>query len=602
MKISKFSGYLKKLDETTKRLEITDILTQLISELKVDETDKAIYLTLGYLRAAFESNKFNIAEKTMIRVLEQAYATTKKPKLREEIIKSYKEKGDLGNVVYELAPEKAIKNPEISDVYQKLYEVALTEGNGSQETKAAKLTAIFKDLDKISAKYITRIVLGTMRLGFTELTIIDALANFLGDKALEEQIEAKYNAHPDIGLISKRIKEKGIKGIHDIKIETGVPILLQKAQRVSGMEEAMERMKVTWAEFKFDGTRVQLHFDKNKKLKHKDAQTALFNDVANKNDFLIRTFTRNLEETTHQYPDLIEAAVKQIKAESVILDGEAIGYSKETGDFLPFQETIQRKRKYGVTDMAKTVPLKYFVFDILFLNGEPLVDKPLRERRKILKSIIKGTPDNTIIMDDSLELATLDELAEYFEIAKEKGLEGLMLKSPDDPYQAGARSYSWIKLKKADEKLLKDSVDVVVLGYYAGKGMRSKFGIGGFLVGVYDKKSDSFKTISKIGTGLKEDDWFKLKSLADKVRIDHKPVNVDMDKMFEPDVFTAPKIIVEIGADEITKSPSHTAGYALRFPRLLKFREDKNPLEATTLDEILKMYVAQKHIALPHEK
>jgi DNA ligase-1 len=590
MKISEFSNFLKRLDETPKRLEITTILSEMIKKLSPEETDVAIYLAAGYLEAPYANIKFNIAEKIMIRILEQAYVTTKNLSIKKDVEKIYAGEGDLGNVAFKLGKGKAVKNPELVQIYSSLMEIAQEEGGGSQDSKVTKTANLIKDLDNLSAKYIVRIILGLTRLGFTELTIIAALAEFLGDKKLSSQIEARYNIHPDIGLIAKRIKQKGLKGLDDINIETGVPVLSQKAQRVSGMEEAMERISNVWAEFKFDGTRVQLHFDRNKINKNKDtAQTSFFD--TKDNSFLVKTYTRNLEETTHQYPDIVGAAMEQIDAESVILDGEAIGFNKHTGEFLPFQETIQRKRKYDVDETARNIPLKYFVFDILFLNGKTLIDKPLKERRKILDKVIRK--GEILIIDGYLETDKFEELEEYYEMAKHKKLEGLIAKNPEDSYQAGARSYSWIKLKTADEKLLNDSIDCVVLGYYFGKGVRSKFGIGGFLVGVYDNKSDTFKTLTKIGTGLKEEDWGTLKKMADKVKTPDCPSNVDMNKIFAPDVYTEPKIVVEIGADEISVSPSHTAEYALRFPRLIKFRQDKSAKDATTLKEVEKMFKNQ---------
>lgn len=588
MKFSKLAKYLQKLEETTKRLEITDILTNLITDLSPDEIDKAIYLASGQLEAAFESVKFNIAEKMMTKIIEQAFSTPKENNLKNKISNLYKKTGDLGSVVYELKKSsRSTSDLSITEVYSKLYEITQIEGTGSQEQKTNKVSTLLKELDTISAKYVTRIVLDTMRLGFTELTIIAALANYLKDKTLAQKIESKFYIYPDIGFIAKKIKTKRIKGIEDIDVETGVPILSQRCQRVSGIEEIPKRIKNMWAEFKFDGTRIQMHFDKNKKLKrNKGPQKDLF--VQTKEDFLIRTFTRNLEETTHQYPEIIDAAKKQIKAESAILDGEGIGYDKKTGRFLHFQETIQRKRKYDIAETAKNIPFKYFVFDLLFLNGKSLMNKSLRERKKILQGIVAS--GDVISVDEQFETTKLKELQEYFNLAKSKGLEGIVVKTPEDTYHPGARSYSWVKYKTADEKLLNDSFDCVVLGYYSGKGVRSKFGIGGFLVGVYDNKKDTFKTISKIGTGLTEEDWHKLKSMCDKIRIKDKPNNVEMNKIFKPAVYVKPELVVEIGADEISVSPTHTAGYALRFPRLLRFREDRSPTDATTVDEIIKMY------------
>jgi DNA ligase-1 len=593
MRFIDFSKYLQRLEETTKRLEMIDILTELISNLDAEETDKAFYLASGYIKAPFESEKFNIAEKMMIKIIEQTFSTPEKPTIKEEIEKIYADTGDLGSVVFEL--KKATKKydePSISEIHKNLSEIAQITGLGSQDLKISKTSNLLKRVDPLSAKHITRIILGTMRLGFTELTIIVALSNFLKNKSLVSEIEKKYNIHPDIGFIAKEIKKKGIKGIENIKMEIGVPVLSQKAQRVGSMKEILEKIHKAWAEFKFDGTRIQLHFAKegnsfpNKIAHDKETQKNLFDSKESK--FFIKTFTRNLEETTHQYPEIIEAAKKQIKADSVILDGEGIGYNKETGEFLPFQETIQRKRKYNITETAKKIPFKYFVFDILYLNGESVIDKPLVERRKLLASVIQ--PGQVIEVDDHIETEEFEKLEEYFEMAKSQGLEGIVVKTPNDHYQAGARSYSWIKYKTADQKLLSDSVDCVILGYYHGRGVRSKFGIGGFLVGVYDKDRNVYKTISKIGTGLTEEDLIFLKKECDKIKIKDKPKNVEMNKIFKPDVFVEPKIVVEIGADEITISPTHTAGFALRFPRLIKFRTDKNPEDATSVTEIKDMY------------
>lgn len=589
MRFSTLAKYLSDLDSTTKRLEMIDILSKLINELDENEIDKALYLSSGYLKAPFESEKFNIADRMMVKILAYAYE-----KSVSEVTEKYKEMGDLGNVAYDLAKkeseEKGFENSsdlEINTVHERLLEVAKSEGAGSQDTKINKTSKLLRELSPISTKYIVRMILGTTRLGFTELTITEALAKYLGDKELKKYIERKYNIHPDIGFIAKCVKQKGIKGLDIVGIESGVPILSQKAQRIKDTKEIFEKMgKVVWAEYKLDGTRVQLHLDKGKKIQ--EIKT-LFEEESS---YLVKTFTRNLEETTNMYPDIIYAAKKQIDAKSVILDGEAIGYDRETNEFLPFQEIMQRKRKYDVQETLKNVPLKYFVFDLLYLNGKSLIDLPLRERKEKLKNIIKE--GNVITVASHIETESSDDLYDYFNKAKEQNLEGLIIKKPDDAYQAGARSYSWIKLKRADEALLNDSVDCVVLGYYAGKGTRSKLGIGGVLLGVFDEKEEKFKTISKLGTGLTEEEFIRLKNMCDRVKTKEKPNNVEMHKMFKPDVYCLPKIVVEIGADEISKSPSHTANYALRFPRLLKFREDKKAQEATSLNEIKDIYENQK--------
>lgn len=593
-----FSTYLQKLENTSKRLEIVEIIKELLLNLNDNETSEAVFLSLGSLKAPFNDEKFNIAEKMMLRALEQAYKESE-----QNIKDTYARLGDLGSVAEEISKNNKAQETTISQIYEKLHMIAKLEGAGSQDSKILKTAEVLKEIDSVSAKYIVRVVLGTMRLGFTEITIIDALVEYLIEtkklelnkdqrKELKKTLESIYYTHPDIGKIAETIKKKGLEEAQKIKIEVGVPILPQKAQRLPSFEEIISKMGTIWAEYKFDGTRVQLHFDKNKKLEVTELeQKSLFEDQMEERMF-IKTFTRNLEETTYQYPDLVEAAKYQLKADSVVLDGEAIGFDPDTGDFLPFQQTMQRKRKHNVKEMAAKVPLKYFVFDLLYLNGETLTNKPLIERKNLLKEVVGE--GEVIIVDDYPEISSVEELRNYFEDAREKGLEGLILKKPDAPYQAGARSYTWVKLKVADTKLLEDSVDVVVLGYYNGKGVRTQFGIGGFLVGIFDEEEGVFKSVTKVGTGLTDKDWEILKNKLDKVTVHEKPKNVEIEKIYTPDVWVSPEVVVELGADEITVSQTHSLGYALRFPRLIKFRNDKNSKQTTTPEEIKDMYEMQK--------
>ena len=331
MKLDNFINFLVSLDSTTKRLEMTEILNQMISHTPGKDIRRAIYLSLGSLRAPFEDLKFNFAEKQMMKTLAVLYQ-----KDLSEIQDLYSKKGDLGTVAGEICENTKESDLTLKETYETLIKIAEIEGTGSQEKKSNEIVTLLQKVNSNSVKYIVRIILSNNRLGFTELTIIDALAKFLGEKKLKEEIEASYNRFPDIGLITELIKEKGIDGIKDIKMKPGVPILPQKAQRLGSAEEIIEKMGQVWCEYKFDGTRVQLHFDKTQRTENKE-------DLFEKQEkFLIKTYTRNLEETTHQYPDIAEEAIKQIDAESVILDGEAIGFNQKTGEYLPFQETIQR--------------------------------------------------------------------------------------------------------------------------------------------------------------------------------------------------------------------------------------------------------------------
>ena len=590
MKFSQLAKYLQKLEETSKRLAITDILTSLLKELPAREIDKGIYLSLGYLRAEFETEKFNIAERMMVKILTSAFEKSEKA-----ILEMYSKSGDLGNVALELNSKRSDSNLTLLAVHKKLTEIAQVEGSGSQEKKIQLAAELLKNADGLSSKFLVKIILGTTRLGFTELTVMDALVQLISkdgkkDKEIKDSIEAKYRIHPDIGLIAAKIKSSGLAGLKDIKMEVGVPIHAQRSQRLSSSKEIIEKLGEVWAEYKFDGTRVQAHLDRGKKLETLEpAQEDMFG--SGKRTIFIKTFTRNLEETTHQFPDLVEGIDEQVDAKSVILDGEAIGYNPKTGEFLEFQETIQRKRKYGILEAAKNIPLKYMVFDILYLDGKPLLDLPLVERRKILDKVVK--PGKVVEVDNHVLTKSAEELAAFSKEALDKGLEGIMAKRPGAKYEAGARNFNWVKMKKLEDQILSDTVDCVVLGYYYGRGVRANFGIGGFLVGIWDEKSGSFKTLTKVGTGLKDDEWKKLKEMADKIATKEKPKNSEINSKFDCDVWTRPKIVVELAADQISKSTEHSAGYALRFPRLIKFRTDKNPTDSTSQKEIADMYKKQ---------
>ena len=575
MNFHKFCQYLDKLDTTSKRLEMTDILSELISDLSPTEIKNGIYLSLGVLKAPFEDLKFNLADKQMIKILASFSGDS-----AEKINQLYSTEGDLGSVVFKISKSKDFEI-SLENVYEKLVEIAEIEGTGSQEKKSSKIISLLSELDPLSNKFIVRIILGNNRLGFTELTVIDGLCKFLGDKKFKERIEDAYNRHPDIGIIAEKIKENGIEGINKIKIKPGVPVLPQKAQRLSTPEEIIEKMGHVWCEYKFDGTRVQLHLDKNKKTKSEN----LFGE---KENYLTKTFTRNLEETTHQYPDIIEDAHKQLEVESVILDGEAIGFNKQTGEYLPFQETIQRKRKHNVLEMAKQIPLKYLVFDILFLNGEETLNLTLLERRELLNKIVKK--GGNIEIDTHIETSESSEVEDFFNEAKRRKLEGIMVKKPDSKYEAGARAFSWIKFKRNEKDEVADTLDVVVMGYFYGKGVRSEFGIGGFLVGIFDSETNTYKTISKIGSGLTDEEWVKIKQDCDKIQVHEKPKDYEVEKDMNPDIWVKPQIVVTVRADEISKSPIHTVGLALRFPRLMNFRDDKAPTDTTSLEEIKDIY------------
>ena len=313
----------------------------------------------------------------------------------------------------------------------------------------------------------------------------------------------------------------------------------------------------------------------------------------------VEIYSRRLEKTTTMFPELVEGVKRQVKAEEAIFEGEALAVNEETGEFYPFQLTMQRKRKYGVEKMAEDYPLKLFAFDLLYADGKDYTKIAYGERRKQLEKMIsKGgriLPSDTIITDNT------KELQKYFDECVEKGLEGIIAKDLNAEYVAGARKFAWIKLKRSYKGELADTIDVAIVGYFVGRGARAEFGFGGFLGAVYDENEERFKTVTKVGTGFTEEQMKELKKMLDKIKSKEKPKGLDAE--IKPDVWVEPKYVVTLTADEITRSPNHTAGktesesgYALRFPRLTsEIRTDKNAEDATTVAEIIKMFKLQKH-------
>jgi DNA ligase-1 len=610
MLFSKLASYFDQLEKTSGRLEMTAILADLLKEADDDEVRPVCYLSLGRLGPLYESLEFNMAGKLMMRVLVRAYGVSE-----DDVRKDFGELGDLGDVAKALATRMSADPPKagrskadergklsVSEVFERLYQIAEREGAGSVEGKIVGMAELLENADPLSAKYIVRIPLGKMRLGFSDKTLIEALSWMeTGDKGLKKEIEAAYHVFPDIGEIAVRFKEKGLKGLKGVKIKVGAPVLPARCQRVETPEEMIKKQggKVI-AEPKFDGERIQLHMDReSREDRGKQGELAL--EGPGKREFLVKMFTRNLEEVSEMFPELVTAADAEIKGEQVVLDGEVAGIDPQTSKFIPFQETIQRKRKYGVKEKAQEVPVKYFVFDILHKDGEDLLGLPFAKRREILEETIQSVKVSKCQSVKAIELTPQrsftepKKLEKFLEEEVERGSEGLVVKDPRAKYEAGARGFAWIKYKPE-----KDTIDAVVLGYYFGKGKRADFGIGAFLIGVYDSPEDGFKTLSKIGTGLTDEQWINLKSQISNLppegragKSQNCPKNVEVPKELTPDVWAKPEIVVEIQYDEISKSPLHSAGYALRFPRLVSYRDDKSATEATTVEEIRKMFEGQ---------
>lgn len=600
MKFAELCGYFERIEATTKRLEKTVILAELLKKIEVGEVRVVINLALGQLAAPYLRIQSNLAEKMLIRAIAQSVRMS-----TDDVTAKFKVMGDLGELMRALgdATTGRVGSSEAlstTEVYEQLLAIAQESGSGSQERKQTKLVHLLSQSSAVEAKYIVRMVNESLRLGFSESTMLDVLSYFAcGNKDYSERLEKAYQMRPDVALLGEEVVGEGVdEALSKASVVLGVPIIPALAQRLGSVDEMIEKMGRVYVEPKLDGTRVQIHYSANQLFGRSDSrssQQSMFEeesfDLA-QDKIWVKTYTRNLDENTEQFPEL-KLIEREIAAESVILDAEAVGYDPDSGELLPFQMTITRKRKHGVSEQQKNIPLRFFVFDIMYLNGVTLINKPLSERRQILESILK--PDVALALNPQIVTDQALEIREYHATQLSEGLEGVLVKKVDGTYDPGRSGFNWVKLKEVEsaEGKLSDTIDCVVMGYYRGRGKRSGFGMGAFLVGIKGK-DEAVVTIAKIGTGLTDEQFRELYAKLHKLEIQNtKLENYEVSDSLIPDVWVKPEVVVEIAADEITISPSHSAKYALRFPRLVKFRDDKSVKEITTQGEIEAMYGQQ---------
>jgi DNA ligase-1 len=577
MLFSELSQYLEELEKTSSRLKITEILAGIIEKADASEIDKVCNLVLGQLAPSYKGVVFNLAERLMFQVAAMAYG-----KSVEDVRAKYKNIGDLGETIFYLSEERLRENNRLKkevnvvDVYDKLMDIATEKGDGSQDRKIEKASGLLSCLSSIEAKYVSRIILGRLRLGFSDRTILDALSWFeFGNKSRRKILEKAYQVVPDVGLLAKKVKEVGIdRACLDVKPVVGIPVLPMLAQRLKSPKEMIEKMGKVFVEPKFDGLRILIHFKRGEV----------------KDD--IWAFTRNLNDVREMFPEL-EDIGRHIAANEVILDSEAVGMDPEMKRIAEFQVTMQRRRKYEIDKKQKEIPLKFQVFDILYKDGESCMDMPYYKRREILENLIKDK--DLLVVDEAVETVDPAVINSEYTRRINDGLEGIIVKKFDTPYIPGRTGWRWVKMKEEEKAVgkLVDTLDCVVMGYYLGRGKRTRFGIGGFLVGVLD--GEVIKTITKIGTGLTDEQFKEMHRRLKKLEARQKPKEYgEVDKVLIPDSWVTPSLVVEVAADEITKSPVHSSGLALRFPRLVRFRDDKSPDQATTLLEVKKFYKLQR--------
>jgi len=570
----------EKIEATTKRLEMTDYLVEILKETPTSLIDKVVYLTQGKLYPDFVGIEIGIAEKLAVRAVARAAGHREK-----EIEKDMQKTGDLGETTQKFMEKKTqatfFSTPlTVERVYETLDKMANSTGSGSVDLKLGLLAGLLSDSSPSEAKYIVRTVTGSLRLGIADMTVLDALAvAFGGGKETREHLERAYNISSDLGRVAKVVAEEGMDGIKKFKVLPREPIRQMLAERLSSSEEILEKLGGKCrAEYKYDGERIQAH---------------------KKRDEVI-LFSRRLENITNQYPDGVEYVRKHVKAEEAIVEAEAVAVDPETGEMKPFQELMHRRRKYGIKEAMAEHPITLFMFDILYVDGKDLTLQPYPVRHRHLEKVIEQT-DNVQVAE-SIIAEDPEQLEQFFEKTVESGSEGIMCKSvnQDSVYQAGARGWLWIKYKRDYRSEMTDTVDLVVVGALHGRGKRAGT-YGTYLLAAYNPDKDIFETITKVGTGFTDADLDKLPKLLNKHKISHKHPRVDSN--LDMDVWFEPSVVLEIRGAELTLSPVHTcamnvirekSGLAIRFPRFTgKYRVDKSAEDATTTEELVEMYRSQ---------
>ncbi len=571
----------KKMEETSKRLELTKLLVDLFEKTPHEIISKLVYLIQGKLRPDFEGIELGVAEKLAIRAISKSSGIPIK-----RVEESYRKEGDLGHAASIILEQKTqttfvVEDITVERVYETLYKIAKLEGTRSQDMKMKYISSLLNDANPLEARFILKILLGTLRLGIAENTLMDALATaYTGAKENRQLLEKAYNVSSDLGKVAEATAKNGLDGIKTFQVAVFNPIRPMLAERVKSEKEAIEKMDAEFAaEYKLDGERVQLHL---------------------KNDE-VRLFSRSLENITSYYPDIIEKIPKNLKSSDVILEAEVVAVNENTGDFLPFQELMHRRRKYKIDKAVSEYPITVNFFDLLYLDGKSCLDIQYTKRREMLEDVLienefaKLVPMNVVHSENEIE--------DVLENSINAGCEGLMLKVLDGSYRAGSRGNYWLKLKREYRNELGDSLDLVVIGGFFGKGRRTGI-YGTLLLAAYDDQNDIFQSTCKVGTGFTDEHLDQLyQLLQDKVTV-KKNSRIDSD--MEPDVWFEPVLVLEIVASEITLSPIHktafnvirkNSGLALRFPKFTgKIRMEKTAEDASTIQEVITLYKGQKKI------
>lgn len=562
MRYLELAEVYEKLEATQSKLEKADILAELFSKASSEDLPKLVLLASGKVFPSYAEEDMGIASQLMIKAI--AKATGFSPR---EVEEKFKETGDLG-----LAASYFVKSRKqqtlfkktltVDKVFENLRKLPYITGSRSQEKKMNLIAELFASAEPKEAVYITRTILEELRVGVAQGIVRDAIVKaFLKPKNMEEKkkyteiVDYAYNLTSDFSEVARIAKEEGVEGLKKVGIKLGRPIQLMLGEKAESIKEVIDKFGKVAIEYKYDGMRAEVHKKGNE----------------------IWVFTRRLENVTKQFPDLVELCKKCLKPKECIVEGEVLAIDPKTGYPQPFQILSQRiHRKYNIDEMVKKIPIQMNLFDIVYLEGKMLFDKVFTERRKLLEKSVKVIPEKfqlakQIVTDD------LKKAEEFYKEALEAKQEGVFLKVLDSKYVFGRHVGGWYKIKPIMETL-----DLVIVAATWGEGKRSHW-LSSYVLACRDPDTGEFLTCGMMGTGLTEE---MFQTMTDTL----KPLIVE-EKGKE--VKVKPKIVVEVAYQEIQKSPTYSSGYALRFPRLIRIREDKGPEEADTIERLINLYKSQ---------
>jgi DNA ligase-1 len=560
----------EKLEATTSGLKIIDHLADLLSRLSPEEGRMAAYLLRGRVAPDFEPVEFGVADKLVMRALAEATGVS-----AARVQEAFGRTGDLGDVAAALTGRRVRgTEPALADVFERLKEIALTSGPGTQETKIRLLADLLRRCPAREAKYVVRIAIGRLRLGVGEMTFLYGLSKALtGTKDHKRVLEYAYNVLSDLGEVAEQAMRHGISALRAVRPQLGKPVRMMLAQRIRDLAEVPQRIPGLWhVEYKYDGERVQAHIWKRGS---------------------VVLFSRGLKNITQQFPDVANAVRASLRSKAAIVEGEMVAVDSETGKLLDFPALMPRRRKHQVEDYVRKIPGKYFLFDLLYLNGRSLLHEPLSRRKEILARNVKE--QDRVVHAKYIETQDPEEAESFFVEAVERGAEGVVIKDAQSVYEAGTRGWHWIKYKKDYKEGLADTFDVVVIGGLYGKGGRAGT-YGSLLVAAFDPETNKYYSFTKVGSGFSDEELKRLpKLLRPYRRRDQHPL---VETGMQADVWFDPAQVMEVTGAQLTVSPVHAVakervkkgGLALRFPRFVRWRPDKSPEQATTVAEIYELY------------